>query len=172
MRVKRFLIAAGFAVLSFNPASAQSAPAAYKKLVLEDYFQGRFAAEGVFSNKRDGSQRRVKVAMRGTWDGKVLTLSEDFRFSDGARDFKTWRFTKTAPGRYTGRREDVVGEARVYEEDGGIRLKYDAVLAGYTVAFSDVLTQTGPRTVLNTADVSLFVIPVGDVVLRIRKTGR
>ena len=40
---------------------------------------------------------------------RSLTLGEDFVYSDGEQDRKTWRFTRTAEGRYPGMREDVIG---------------------------------------------------------------
>ncbi len=36
--------------------------------------------------------------LTGKWDGRTLTLREDFVFDDGTRDTKTWRFVKTGPG--------------------------------------------------------------------------
>ena len=156
-----------------SPASAKEAP---RKLVLEDFFRGRFVANGTFNNTRDGSKRGLKVAMKGTWNGKALTLVEDFVYSDGERDKKTWVFTKIAEGRYTGRREDVLGEAEIYNDGNDVRLKYVATVrsggAGYDVRFNDKLSVVDRRTVLNTADVSYFLFPVGNVELTIKKVGK
>ena len=98
----RLAVAAILSLLAAVPAFA--ATPAPQKLVLEKFFRGPLVASGTFVNTRDGTTRGLKVRMIGTWDGKTLTLVEDFVYSDGERDRKTWRFTKVAEGRYTGTR--------------------------------------------------------------------
>jgi hypothetical protein len=160
---------------SWFRAAAAAVPAG--KLVMEEFFRGRLVAEGSFVNTRDGTRRGLRVTMNGSWDGRTLTLVEDFVYSDGERDRKTWRFTKTGEGRYTGTREDVIGTATVQQDGDAVRLGYTArVKTGggstYDLRFRDVLVKTGPRTVYNTADVSFLFLPVGKVDLTIRKVGR
>ncbi len=55
-------------------------------------------ATGSFS-AINGVKRNFTVDLRGKWNGKTLTLREDFVFDDGERDTKTWRFTKIGEGR-------------------------------------------------------------------------
>ena len=170
----KFRTAFAAGVLSLLPLFFFDAHAASGKLVLEDFFNGSMTATGVFNNTRDGSKRGMKVAMRGVWDGKALTLREDFVYSDGERDRKTWVFTKTGKGRYVGTREDVIGTADVYGDGDAVRLSYVArvkTAAGgsYDVRFNDVLKLVGPKQVLNTAEVTYFVLGVGNVELNIRK---
>jgi hypothetical protein len=166
------------AILPGRVVLAASPPAAPGRLVLEDFFRGTLTASGTFLNTRDGSQRGLKVRMKGTWDGRTLTLVEDFVYSDGERDRKTWRFTKVAEGRYVGTREDVLGTADVVQDGDAVRLRYTARVAtkggsSYDIRFDDLLVKTDTRTVRNTADLSfLYVIPVGKVDLTIRRTGR
>jgi hypothetical protein len=47
-----------------------------------------------------------------SWQGDEGVLDEAFTYSDGTRQRRIWRLTKLADGRYTGRADDVVGEAR------------------------------------------------------------
>jgi Protein of unknown function (DUF3833) len=101
-------------------------------------------------------------------------LREDFVYSNGERDRKTWAFTKTGDGRYVGTREDVIGTADVYQDGDAVRLSYVARVKtakgdSYDVRFNDVLKLTGPKQVLNTADVTYYVLTVGNVELNIRK---
>jgi hypothetical protein len=157
--------------------AARSAAPFSEKLVLEDFFRGRLVAEGEFLNSRDGSRRGVKVRMHGAWDGRVLTLVEDFVYSDGEKDRKTWRFTKVAEGRYVGTREDVIGEAEVLQDGKDVTLAYTATVrtkdgGSYSIRFKDRLALIAPRTVLNTATLSWFVFDVGRVNLTIHRLGR
>lgn len=157
------------------PAVAREAPPVARKLVLEDFFRGPLLAEGEFVNTRDGTRRGVKVRMAGRWDGRVLTLREDFVYSDGEKDVKTWRFTKVGEGRYVGTREDVIGSAEIVQDGNDIRLSYVATVrtkgTSYDIRFADRLALTGPRTVLNTAKLTYFIFDVGQVALTIRQVG-
>jgi hypothetical protein len=157
-------------------AGSPDAAAPTGRLVLEDFFRGRFTAQGTFVNTRDGTQRGLKVAMNGTWDGRTVTLVEDFVYSDGERDRKTWRFTKVADGRYRATREDVIGEGVAVQDGDAVRLSYTARVkasgSSYDLSFRDTLMKIGSRTVLNTADVRFLFFPVGRVELTIHKVGR
>lgn len=57
---------------------AGSGPAQAEPLRLEQFFTGNLVAEGRFRNSWTGSERGLSVKMRGTFDGKVLRLREDF----------------------------------------------------------------------------------------------
>lgn len=155
-------------------AALAPARAAEKALVLEDFFRGTLDAKGSFTSRIDGSKRGLDVVMKGTWDRKTQTLKlvEDFVFSDGEKDRKTWYFRKTGPGTYTGTREDVLGEARIWQDGRDIRLAYSARLktkggSSFDVRFDDVLTPIDARTVRNTATVHWWFLTVGDVELTI-----
>lgn len=146
---------------------------AARPLVLEDAFRGRLVGEGRFVSRLGLAPRGVTVDMRGTWDGRVLTLVEDFVYSDGERERLTWRFTRIGPGRYTGTREDVIGEADVRQEGNILRLSYEANVRTSTgrtrVRFEDVIYLRADGSMLNVAVVSALGVPVGDVELTIRR---
>jgi hypothetical protein len=176
------LVASVLALTAATASASAAGPTAKpapepRKLVLEEFFRGPLLAEGEFLNTRDGTRRGVKVKMNGQWDGTTLTLVEDFVYSDGEKDRKTWRFTKTGEGRYVGVREDVIGQAAVMQVGNDVKLDYKATVrtkdgGSYGITFADVLTQTGPRTVLNTAKLSWLFFDVGTVRLDIHKPGR
>jgi hypothetical protein len=101
---------AGLVILTLL-GGAPAAKAA--ELSLEGYFAGKTSAVGSFS-AINGVKRQFTVELRGKWNGQTLTLIEDFVYSDGERDRKTWRFRKIAKpvsrhprrcrGRHTGHR--------------------------------------------------------------------
>ena len=155
-------------VLSFGPAKAETA----HPLVLEKFFAGKLSAEGHFTSVWTGARRDLKVQMHGKWNGVTLTLKEDFVYSDGEIDQKTWNFTKLNDKSYAGTREDVVKEAEINSVDGDILLSYVAKVGGLDLNFRDRLTQTDAKTVRNTADVYfLGFIKVGEVELIITRNG-
>lgn len=102
-------ILAGSALVSHNAMAGE-------RFTLEDYFRGKTVAEGSFK-AINGVSRTFTVLLTGTVKstakGKRLTLREDFVYSDGERERKTWVFDKTGPGLYTGTREDVIGSTEV-----------------------------------------------------------
>ena len=146
------------------PATSSAPP-----LVLEQFFPGRTVGQGVFTNSWTGSQRRFAVVLDGPWDGRVLTLVEYFDYADGEKDRKTWRLERTAPGTYTGQREDVVGQARAWTEGKAVRLEYAVSLGGWTVDFSDVLALNPDGSLINKATVGKWGLRVGRVELELRR---
>lgn len=150
-------------------ASQHAAAAEFR---LESWFEGRTVARGEFSTIT-GYKRGFDVILTGTWNGRTLNLREDFVFDDGEKDRKTWRFTKTGPGTYSGTREDVIGATTVKVEGNTARFSYDVYLDGKNqknrVRFADVMELRADGTVLNTAKVSKFGIPIGRTKVEFRR---
>jgi hypothetical protein len=147
--------------------------ASRKAFVPEKFFVGQTFAEGEFVNTIDGSRRGLTAKIRGTFDGQKLTLVEDFLFSDGERDRKTWVLTKTGPATYTGTREDVIGDAKGLIDGPFFRLTYKADVktknSSIALTFDDVLGYEPDGSVLNRAVVSKLGVKVGEVTLRMRR---
>jgi len=144
--------------------------------LLVGFFNGPMKAEGRFTSRIDGSERQFRVKMLATWNHrkKTLSLIEDFYFLDGGRGRKTWIFTQIGEGRYTGTREDVIGQAEVWQEGKILKLRYRANLKkadgnSVEVVFNDELVQTSKNRVKNTASVHWWFLTVGDVELNISK---
>jgi hypothetical protein len=155
-------------LLALGPAAAVAA----EPLQLERFFSGRAVATGEFRNALDGTTRGITVRFDGRYDRakRLLVLAEDIRFSDGERQHKTWRLTRTGPRTYSGTREDVVGTARGFIDDRGrVILTYDASVGSRTVSFHDVLALRPDGSVRNEARLSYFILHVGDVTLDIRR---
>lgn len=155
----RTLLFAG--LLAFVGLGAPSVQA--KDLVLEKFFAGRTVAEGSFS-AINGVKRSFTVDLTGRWNGGVLTLVEDFRFADGEKDRKTWRFEKLGPGSYRGTREDVRGDTQVSVRSDTATFSYivdlDPGAGENLVRFRDTMVLRGDGTLLNTAWVTKFGFPV------------
>ncbi|MBB4955094.1 hypothetical protein H4S14_003055 [Agrobacterium vitis] len=146
--------------------------AAAADFVLEDYFVGKTVAEGHFA-AINGVSRKFTVDLTGKWDGHLLTLQEDFRFEDGTKDRKTWRFLKTGPNTYRGTREDVLGDTKVRMDGDTARFNYFVYLAPQTksneVLFMDKMVLKPDGTVLNTALVFKYGLPVAKTTVKFRK---
>jgi hypothetical protein len=140
-----------------------SAALAVSDFTLESYFTGKTSAQGSFA-AINGVKRSFVVDLTGRWDGKTLTLREDFVFDDGTRDRKTWRFVNTGPKSYKGTREDVIGETSVRLNGNVARFSYLVYLDGAQkknkVRFHDTMTLKPDGILLNTALVTKFGLPV------------
>ena len=146
-------------------------------ITLVSAFQGRTTGRGHFRVWLTGDERRFTARLRGTVTGRkgarTLTVVEDFTYDDGQKDRLTWVFRETGPGRWTGQREDTVGEAEVIEADGRITLTYTADFrspSGVTrLGFQDILYAAPDGTIINDAVVSRAGLPVASVRFVIRR---
>ena len=148
------------------PKAAQFSP--------EVDFLGRSFGRGEFRSIT-GAQRAFDVELNGAWDGSTLTLVEDFKYTDGVRETKTWRLTKTSEGRYRGTREDVVGEAVGFTDGPVFRLEYTMAIPKKNggvrnVKFRDVLADDGAGGIINRANVSWYGVRVAQVDLKTQRT--
>lgn len=163
--------------LSLTAAACASAPdaAGARTLTLEEFFQGHVTARGTFINSFTGDVRGLTVAIDSSFDGKTLTLVEDFAYDDGERDKKTWQLTRTGDRTYTGTREDVIGEAKAFPDGVNMRLEYVVALkteawGDIHVRFRDVLALEDDGTLVNRAVVSKWGLRLGRVELRMTRS--
>lgn len=155
---------------SIEPATyAQEKPV----LDLQQYFNGKLQAHGMFQDRSGKVIKRFEVDMDCQWQGEVGTLDERFVYSDGTRQRRVWTLRKTGPNTVTGTADDVIGEAR--GEIAGNALHWSYVLAlpvdgkVYNVNFDDWMYLMTDRVMLNRAAMSKFGLHLGDVTLSFYK---
>ena len=165
---------AGSAVLA-GCASPQVSDYAQQrpKLELDRYFNGRIRAHGIFQKRGGEVVRRFTVVMDCHWEGNQGVLDEAFSYSDGSTQRRVWRLAKHADGRYTGRADDVVGEAKGQESGNAFRWNYTLRLPvdgkEYDVQFDDWMFLVDERVMLNLATMSKFGLTLGEVLLSLTK---
>ena len=138
-------------------------------LDLKRYFDGELVAHGIFTDRAGKVARRFTVQMTGTWQGNQGTLDERFTYSDGKTERRVWRLTDLGGGRYTGRADDVVGEAQGQAAGNALNWAYTLRLPVdgkvYEVQFDDWMYLVDERVMLNKARMSKFGIFLGEVTL-------
>ena len=165
---------AGSAVLA-GCASPQVSDYAQQrpKLELDRYFNGRIRAHGIFQKRGGEVVRRFTVVMDCHWEGNQGVLDEHFTYSDGSTQRRVWRLTKHADGRYTGRADDVVGEAAGQTSGNAFRWNYTLRLpvdgSVYEVQFDDWMFLIDERIMLNRATMTKFGVRLGEVLLSFSK---
>ena len=143
------------------------------KLDLEDYFEGHVKAYGQFQDLFGTVSRRFVVDMNGEWDGKALTLTEDFTYSDGYEEQRVWTLTKTGEDTWSGTADGVIGEALGTEKDDTFNWKYRIDLplpdGSVKVSFDDWMWRLDDKRVLNRAYMKKFGLDVGEVIIFFEK---
>jgi hypothetical protein len=138
-------------------------------LDLQDYFNGRLDAYGVFTDRSGAVVKRFTVLMQCQWNGDEGVLDEDFLYSDGTRQKRVWRLRKTAPGRFEGRADDVIGVAVGESSGNALRWSYTLRLAltdtTVDVQFDDWMYLMSDQVMLNKATMSKFGVRLGEVTL-------
>ena len=142
-------------------------------LELDRYFNGVLDAWGIFTDQSGKVVKRFTVVMNCNWQGNEGVLDEDFTYSDGTKQRRIWRLTKLADGRYTGRADDVVGEASGESRGNAFRWTYTLKLpvdsSVYEVQFDDWMYLMNERVMLNKATMSKFGVRLGEVTLTFTK---
>ena len=146
-------------------------------LDLSEYFNGTIDAYGIFTDRSGEVKKRFTVLLVAQWkvvDGKkVGTLDESFEYSDGTKQKRIWTLTETAPGKYIGKADDVVGDALGESAGNALNWAYTLALPVdgtiYHVQFNDWMYLVTPKVMLNKAKMSKFGIDLGEVTLSFYK---
>lgn len=154
-------------------------PADYRQeqpaLDLARYFDGALEGHGMVLDRSGAVQRRFVVKIRGTWQGDVGTLDEDFTWSDGRKERRVWTLQRSAPdgARWTGTAADVIGEAQGIVAGNALNWRYTLDLptdrGRYRIAFDDWMFLIDERVLLNRAVMSFYGVRVGEVLISFRK---
>ena len=163
---RRHLLAYSAAIATAGCATTPMSPTGpVSPITLVDAFTGRRVGKGRFQIPIVGIDRGLTAVLYGHHSGNTLTVSEHFQFDDGEKQHLTWHFTKTGPRTWSGRREDVVGEAKVEDLGTEIRLSYEANVvskgAKTLLQFSDVLYRQKNGVIINDAVVKKAGFPIG-----------
>ncbi|MFM6992404.1 MAG: DUF3833 domain-containing protein [Rhodoferax sp.] len=138
-------------------------------LELRDYFNGTIDAQGIFTDRSGQVVKRFTVVLRASWTGENGVLDEDFTYSDGTQQKRIWRLQRKADGAYTGRADDVVGEAKGQQRGNAFRWHYTMALPVegmvYEVQFDDWMYLMTDKVMLNRAIMSKFGFRLGEVTL-------
>jgi hypothetical protein len=138
-------------------------------LDLRTYFNGTVDAWGIFTDRSGQVVKRFTVVMDCRWQGDEGVLDEAFTYSDGTTQRRIWRLKAGSDGRYTGRADDVVGEATGQVRGNTFTWAYTLALPVdgrvWNVEFDDCMYLMDGRVMLNKAVMSKWGIRLGEVTL-------
>lgn len=140
---------------------------------LEDYFLGETIGWGTFRDRYGNLKQEFRVLATGVWRGDHLNLHEDFFYSDGQQQQRTWRIRPLGQGRYEGSAEDIDGLASGTVTARSCQWQYRLkVMVGQReiiLKFDDLLHLMPNGCLLGHARVSKFGFHIGDVVLSFQR---
>ena len=140
---------------------------------LEDYFNGKTEAWGMFHDRFGNLKRSFRVDIQGTLSGDELTLDEKFLYDDGEDDQRIWKIKILGNNKYSGTAEDVVGEALGESKGNALNWKYKLNLkvndSTIKVDFDDWMFLQDRNILMNRAEVKKWGINIGVVTITFLK---
>lgn len=172
-RLAPAILAAGVAVSGCVSNSLEDFSGADQTLRLEEYFLGETTAYGIFEDRFGKIRRQFKVDITGTVEGDTLTLVEEFDYSDGEQDTRTWTIDILGDGRYRGTANDVPDTAQGQAVGNAFNWTYRVDLkvgdGTWNVGFDDWMYLLQDGVLLNRAYVTRFGLRIGEVTIAFRK---
>jgi hypothetical protein len=142
-------------------------------LNLEEFFDGRTVAHGQFQDLFGTVRRRFVVTIDGDWDGRILTLDENFVYADGATENRKWTLVKTGPESWKGTAPGVIGVGSGRERGDTFNWRYriDLLVPDGTlrVDFDDWMWLLSEDRLLNIAYMRRAGVTIGQVVIFFEK---
>jgi hypothetical protein len=162
MNRRNFLLLPLFGSATFCASQANA-----KGVTVEQALLGKLTGRGRFTAPLGGVDRSFTVTLNGRKQGNTLIIPEVIRFDDGEVKRFTWRIRPTGPDRWAGTREDVIGDAKITQSKGQVRLLYTADFESngtvQRLDFDDLIWLRSDGVLINEARVKRFGITVGSV---------
>ena len=144
-----------------------------RKLNLEEFFDSPVKAYGQFQDVFGTVRRRFEVDIDSSFDGRVLTLTEDFIYEDGSTEQRVWTLTKTGADTWEGTAPGVIGTANGEERGDTFNWQYEIDLpvpdGTMRVTFDDWMWLLSDDRVLNRAYMKRFGVDIGEVIITFEK---
>ena len=137
------------------------------KIKIEEYFNGQVKAWGILQNRSGKVTRQFKADMFGKFENSILTLEEDFYWTDGEKQKRTWKIQKIDENNYNGSAPDVVGNAKGFQYGSAFKFEYDLLIPfksnNIKVSFDDWIFKQDEKVAINRATLTKFGFKVGEL---------
>jgi hypothetical protein len=170
MRIRAFFLVlttvliTGCSPMNTDPSSQQG-----PTLKIEDFFDGKVYAWGIFEDRFGNLRRQFQVEIDGDWNGERLILDERFLYSDGERDTRVWIIVPKKEGEYEGSAGDIIGTAQGYSDGNRLNWRYRMELkvgdGSWKVSFDDWMYLQPGNVLVNRANVNKWGVQLGVVTL-------
>ena len=142
-------------------------------MTIEKYFEGPVKAWGLLQDRSGKVTRQFKADMFGSFDGSILTLKEDFYWTDGEKQNRTWKIKKIDANTYEGTASDVVGIAKGFQYGSAFKFEYNLMVPfkgkNIKVSFDDWIFKQDEEVAINRATLTKFGFKVGELTVFFKK---
>ena len=136
-------------------------------LLIEEYFNGKVKAWGILQDRSGKVTRQFKADLIGSFNDNIITLDEDFYWTDGEKQKRTWKIKKIDNNNYIGTAPDVVGEATGVQYGSAFKFKYDLLVPfknkNIKVSFDDWIFKQDEKVAINRATLTKFGFKVAEL---------
>ena len=140
---------------------------------IEKYFEGPVKAWGLLQDRKGKVTRQFKADMFGKFENNILTLEENFFWTDGEEQKRVWKIKKIDEHNYIGTASDVVGEAKGFSYGSAFKFEYDLMIPikgkNIKISFDDWIFKQDDKVAINRAKLTKFGFKVGELTVFFRK---
>lgn len=143
------------------------------KFDIREFLNGKLEAHGILQDRSGKVIKTFAVKMNGSWDKNSGKLAEDFDFSDGKKDQRTWSIEMLDDNNFTAQAHDTVGFAK--GEQYGNAMKMDYILTvpvddkKYDIRLVDWIYLVDEKTAINVSKMTKFGFHVGTLTISFKK---
>ena len=134
---------------------------------IEEYFNGQVKAWGLLQNRSGKVTRQFKADMFGKFENNILTLEEDFFWTDGENQKRVWSIEKIDEHNYIGTAADVVGKAKGFSYGSAFKFEYVLMVPfkgkNIKISFDDWIFKQDEDIAINRATLTKFGFKVGEL---------
>ena len=137
------------------------------EIKIEKYFEGQVKAWGLLQDRKGKVTRQFKADMFGKFENNILTLEEDFFWTDGEKQKRIWKIEKLDENNYQGTAPDVVGSAKGFQYGSAFKFEYDLLVPfkskNIKVSFDDWIFKQDEKVAINRAKLTKFGFKVDEL---------
>jgi len=145
---------------------------AFPQFDLRLHLRDKMICEGVIFGPLGRVTSSFTAIFNVTWNGKVATVAESFRYNDGTRQEREWTVTLGENGHFTSTAPDVVGEGQGVQAGPALQLRYrirlPEALGGHVLNTVDWMYLTPEGTIVNRSQFRKFGVKVAELVATLR----
>ncbi|MDX2082400.1 MAG: DUF3833 domain-containing protein [Rickettsiales bacterium] len=143
------------------------------KFDIRQYLNGDLEAQGILQDRSGKVIKSFTVKMRGNWVGNAGQLEENFVFSDGKKDQRTWKINMIDDNNFTAKAHDTVGIATGQQFGNAMKMNYvlsvDVDGKKYDIKLVDWIFLVDEKTAINVSRMSKFGFNVGTLTISFKK---
>ncbi len=143
------------------------------KFDIRSYLSGPLEAQGILQNRSGEVIKTFTVKMTGSWKGNDGILKEDFIFSDGKTDQRTWDIKVLDDNNFTAKAHDTIGIAKGQQYGNAMKMDYvlkiDVDGKKYDISLIDWIYLVDEKTAINVSKMTKFGFRVGTLTISFKK---